>query len=68
MLLLAGRPGEAESIYREDLRLNPENGWALQGLVQSLRAQNKNEDAAREETRLRTAWARADVTLPGSRF
>ena len=68
VLLLAGRPGEAESIYREDLRLNPENGWALQGLVQSLRAQNKNEDAAREETRLRTAWARADVTLPGSRF
>lgn len=66
VLVLAGRPSEAESVYREDLRLNPENGWALQGLVQSLRAQNK--DAAQEETRFRAAWARADVTLPGSRF
>lgn len=66
VLLLAGRPGEAESVYREDLRLNPENGWALQGLVQSLRAQNR--DAGQEETRFRAAWVRADVTLPGSRF
>ncbi len=66
VLLLAQRPGEAEAVYREDLRLNPENGWALQGLVQSLRAQNK--DAAQEESRFRAAWARADVTLPGSRF
>jgi tetratricopeptide (TPR) repeat protein len=66
VLLLAQRPVEAESVYLEDLRLNPENGWALQGLVQTLRAQNK--DAAREETRFRAAWARADVTLPMSRF
>ena len=66
VLLLAGRPGEAESVYREDLRLNPENGWALQGLVQSLRAQNK--DAGQEEARFRAAWARADVTLGASRF
>lgn len=66
VLLLAGRPSEAESVYREDLRLNPENGWALQGLIQSLRAQNKN--TAQEEARFRVAWVRADVTLPGSRF
>ena len=66
VLLLAGRPEEAEAVYREDLRLNPENGWALQGLVQSLRAQNK--DAGQEEGRFRAAWARADVTLGGSRF
>ena len=66
VLLLAGRPNEAEAVYREDLRLNPENGWALQGLVQSLRAQHK--DAAQEEVRFRAAWAGADVALPGSRF
>ncbi len=66
VLLLAERPGEAESVYREDLRLHPENGWALHGLVQSLRAQNK--DAAQEETRFRAAWAQADVKLAGSRF
>ncbi len=66
ILLLAGRAGEAESVYREDLRLNPENGWALQGLVLSLQAQHK--DAAQEQTRLQAAWAQADVTLTGSRF
>jgi tetratricopeptide (TPR) repeat protein len=61
-----GRPAEAEAVYREDLRLNPENGWALHGLTQSLRAQNK--DATQEEARFRAAWAQADVTLTGSRF
>jgi tetratricopeptide (TPR) repeat protein len=66
VLLLAGRPGEAESVYRDDLRLNPGNGWALHGLVQSLRAQKK--DVAQEEIRFRAAWAQADVALEGSRF
>lgn len=66
VLLLAGRPGEAEAVYREDLRVNPENGWALHGLVQSLKSQRK--DAAQEELRLRAAWAQADVALTGSRF
>ncbi|HNA28100.1 MAG TPA: hypothetical protein PLI01_14935 [Nitrospira sp.] len=66
VLLLAGRPGDAESVYREDLRVNPENGWALHGLVHSLQAQRK--DAAQEEARLRTAWAQADIALTGSRF
>ena len=66
VLLLAGRPSDAESVYREDLRRNPENGWALQGLVQSLRAQKK--DAGQEEARFRAAWALADVALEGSRF
>ncbi len=66
VLLLAGRASEAESVYREDLRLNPENGWALHGLVHSLRAQQK--DGAPESARLRTAWAQADIPLPGSRF
>lgn len=66
VLLLAGRPGDAESVYREDLRVNAENGWALHGLVQSLQAQRK--DASHEEGRLRAAWAHADVALTGSRF
>lgn len=66
VLLLAGRASEAESVYREDLRLNPENGWALHGLVESLRAQNK--DVTQENIRFRTAWAQADVALAGSRF
>ena len=29
VLLKAGRAEEAETVYRDDLRRNPENGWAL---------------------------------------
>jgi tetratricopeptide (TPR) repeat protein len=67
-LLQAGRAAEAEAVYREDLRRNPENGWSLFGLAQSLRAQGKSADAAAVDTRFRRAWARADVTLAASRF
>jgi tetratricopeptide (TPR) repeat protein len=64
----AGRAAEAEAVYREDLRRNPENGWSLFGLAQGLRAQGKTADAAGVDERFRRAWARADVTLTASRF
>jgi len=35
-LLDAKRPAEAEAVYREDLKRNPNNGWALHGLAQAL--------------------------------
>jgi tetratricopeptide (TPR) repeat protein len=68
VLLEAKRPAEAETVYWEDLKRNRENGWALFGLVQALKAQGKNDDAALVEARLKKAWARADVTLTASRF
>jgi len=68
ILLEAGRPAEAETVYWEDLRRNRDNGWALFGLAQALRAQNKKEEAAQIDARFREAWARADVTLTASRF
>jgi tetratricopeptide (TPR) repeat protein len=68
ILLQAGRAAEAETVYWEDLRRNRENGWALFGLLQALRAQNKSADAALTEARFKTAWSRADVTLTASRF
>jgi tetratricopeptide (TPR) repeat protein len=67
-LLQAGRAAEAEAVYREDLRRNPENGWSLFGLARSLRAQGRSADAAAVEARFRLAWARADVTLTSSRL
>ncbi|MDQ2871097.1 MAG: hypothetical protein M3S32_10160, partial [Acidobacteriota bacterium] len=33
LLLARGDAGRAERVYREDLRRNPENGWALFGLA-----------------------------------
>ena len=68
VLLSAGRTEKAEKVYRGDLKMNPENGWALYGLAKSLRAQKKTKEAAAVEKRFRKAWARADVKLTASRF
>ncbi len=68
VLLDANRPAEAETVYWEDLKRNRENGWALFGLMQALKAEGKNEDAALVEARFKKAWARADVKLASSRF
>lgn len=59
-LLLAGRPSESEAVYRADLLRYPDNGWALIGLIQSLRAQQKDDQAAETEDRFKKAWAHAD--------
>jgi tetratricopeptide (TPR) repeat protein len=68
VLLEAGRPGEAATVYWEDLRRNRENGWSLFGLAQALRAAGKPDEAAEVEQRFQKAWARADVKLPASRM
>jgi len=67
-LVKAGQSAEAEQVYRKDLQRFPENGWALFGLSQALRAQGKKDAAAAVDARLRKAWAKADVTLTTSRF
>jgi tetratricopeptide (TPR) repeat protein len=68
VLLAAGKVAEAEMVYREDLKINPENGWSLFGLSQCLRARSAGPELADVEKRFRKAWARADVTLTSSRF
>jgi tetratricopeptide (TPR) repeat protein len=67
VLLEAGRPDEAEAVFWEDLRKNPENGWSLFGLKQALDAQGKTAEAAHAAARFATAWADADVTLTSAR-
>ena len=52
VLLLADRPSEAEAVYRADLLSHPDNGWALTGLIQSLRAQQKDDQVAEAEAAL----------------
>jgi tetratricopeptide (TPR) repeat protein len=68
ILLEAGRAAEAETVYWEDLRRNRDNGWALFGLAQALKAQKKTDQAAVIEARFNKAWQRADVTLTASRL
>jgi len=61
-------PAEAETVYRDDLKIHPENGWSLFGLQQSLTAQGKSEEASQVGNRFAKAWADADVSLKSSRF
>ena len=68
VLLEAGQPEEAESVYRAELRRNPDNGWSLFGLRQSLAAQGREDEAGEVETRFEQAWADAGVELTASRF
>ena len=68
MLLEAGRPAEAEAVYREDLKRFRENGWSLFGLRQSLRAQHRSHEAAEVQRRFERAWNRADIMLTSSRI
>ena len=65
MLLEAGRPAEAETVYWEDLKRNRENGWAVR-LAQAL-ARRARTSRRRDSTRFDKAWARADVKLTASR-
>ena len=67
VLLEAGRADEAEAVFWEDLKKNPENGWSLFGLKQALDAQGKKDDAAHVEARFQKAWKDADVTLQSAR-
>ena len=67
-LLRSGHAARAEQVYRDDLRRNPGNGWALEGLSTALRAQSRAPEAARAARELEVAWRHADVRLPGSAF
>lgn len=61
-LLDAGRGRDAEAVFREDLRRNPNNGWALFGLWRALDMQHRPE-AATAAQQFRAAWAEADIVL-----
>ncbi len=64
VLQAAGRAAEAQKVWEEDLRRNPENGWSLAGLAESLRAQKKEKEAAAVQERFVKAWERADERPP----
>lgn len=68
ILLEVGRKAEAEQMYREDLKIYPNNGWSLYGLAQSLQVQGKTKEAQEVQQRFEKAWKYADVKLTASRF
>jgi tetratricopeptide (TPR) repeat protein len=66
-LLEGQQPAEAEAVYRESLKTYRDDGWALFGLAQALRAQGKTAEAAEADKQFQAAWSRADVKLASSR-
>jgi hypothetical protein len=61
-LLGAGRPADAERVFRDDLVRHPRNARSLFGLQASLTAQNKPDDAAWVQRAFVEVW-KGDGTL-----
>ncbi len=64
----AGEFAKAEAVYRRDLEDYPRNGWSMSGLVAALDGQGKAEESAKAQAALDVIWAKADVSLKGSRL
>lgn len=67
ILLEAGKPADAEAIFREDLKMYWKNGWSLYGLTQSLEKQGKRVEATATKKEFEKAFAKADVKLTSAR-
>ena len=67
-LLRAGRVKEAEATYRDDLVRHPNNGWALYGLLQALKADGRDAEARVVEADFHTAWRQATLSISASAF
>jgi tetratricopeptide (TPR) repeat protein len=68
VLLAAGRPADAESVFRDDLKQTPLNPWSLHGLAESLAAQNKQAEQAPIQEEFRTSWSNADMSFQIDQF
>lgn len=67
LLLEQGRTTEAEEVYKEDLKRNPNNFWSLHGLAECQELQGK-EEAQTTKTKAQDAQARFDVPVNASCF
>jgi hypothetical protein len=61
VLLKDKQAEKAEMVFREDLEKNRDNGWALYGLVESLKAQERQQEAREVEKQFTIAWQWSDV-------
>jgi tetratricopeptide (TPR) repeat protein len=63
VLFLDGRPSEAETVFRAELKAHPKNPRALFGLAESLHAQAKVGDEAAVRKEFEEGWTHADTRL-----
>jgi tetratricopeptide (TPR) repeat protein len=68
VLIDAGKFQEAIQVYRKDLEIYPENGWALKGLMNAygkLGDRNKYEEI---KSRFEKSWQYSDIKISSSRI
>ncbi len=68
LLVAAGRHAEAEVVYREDLAINPDNGWAWIGLERAREGLGDAAGATAARAECERLWTRSDVTAGVSCF
>ncbi|WP_066407853.1 tetratricopeptide repeat protein [Flavisolibacter tropicus] len=68
VLLKAKLYAEAEKVYKEDLKINPNNAWALTGLKEAFEKQGKRQEALAEEKKAIKALERSDIKMTASAF
>lgn len=66
--LKAGNFKQAEQAYREDLKVNPHNGWSLTGLATALTKQGKKAEATATQALAVKAFERSDIKITTSVF
>jgi tetratricopeptide (TPR) repeat protein len=66
VLLTAGRHAEAAAVYRDDLKVYPNNGWSLYGLAESLKRLGREKEAAEVRAKFDTIWKDADIAIRSS--
>jgi tetratricopeptide (TPR) repeat protein len=67
-LLKAGQYEQAIRVFNSDLSINPNNGWALTGLVKAYAKSNKTAPLASARKRLQNAWLIKDVAVDAPVF
>lgn len=68
LLLEQNMIDEAEAVYRKDLELHPNNGWALKGLAECLHKKEQHAEAMKTDSLFALSWKRSDITLMASCF
>ncbi|MGB4845948.1 MAG: tetratricopeptide repeat protein [Ferruginibacter sp.] len=67
-LIKAGKYKEAIAVFNKDLEINPNNGWALTGLVTCYKSLNNKKALAAAQKRLKNSWMIKDTAIESPVF
>lgn len=67
-LIKANSFNRAEKIFKEDLTINPSNGWSLTGLSTVYMMQGKRAESSKIQQDIKKAFMRSDVRITASVF